>query len=275
MANDNFDDLNFDDMDDMQDDDWLSSDSFGDDQQDDMFEEQLNRVGGQGQGQQGMAADQGNFGGFQDPQMQQGQPNQAAQVGQQKSDTIKAAVAIIVLGIVIVLIAQIAYRFLQGKNQEDLDSLSNNQTQQIQQEQQGNAVDNESLSIGTSGKDSYKNPGNSQNTQNGQTVPNSQANDKWIEFTDEDANIIFNDEYTTAQFTITGVKHYVSIQDSDQDYMETKQVLYGQIQGLPGVYEISIPYQMGVKTKVGKTFDIQVLYGEYNGRTVVGDIRYY
>ena len=43
--------------------------------------------------------------------------------------------------------------------------------------------------------------------------------------------------------------------------------------GLSGTYELEVPYNKGIKTSIGMSFDIECLMGEYQGAVVIGDIK--
>lgn len=199
-----------------------------------------------------------------------------------KADTAKAAVLVIILGVIILLVALIAWRILQqaGKDKDKTPNDSNSYSSQEQVDQNvenPEHVDNGQIQnnsnaqtqIGTQNEQSYQT--------SGQNVIGGQSDSKWQEFnlTDSDKSIVYNEEYSPSEFTITNIKNYVCISDADSSYIRIKTTLSGQISGCPGVYELDIPYSIGQALKVGQRFDVQVLYGTYDGRTVVGDIRYY
>lgn len=199
-----------------------------------------------------------------------------------KADTAKAAVLVIILGVIILLVALIAWRILQqGKKDKDntpaVDNSYSSQEQVDQNVESPEYVGNEQIQndsndqtqIGTQNEQSYQT--------SGQNVIGGQSDSKWQEFnlTDSDKSIVYNEEYSPNEFTITNIKNYVCISDADSSYIRIKTTLSGQISGCPGVYELDIPYSIGQALKVGQRFDVQVLYGTYDGRTVVGDIRYY
>lgn len=199
-----------------------------------------------------------------------------------KADTAKAAVLVIILGVIILLVALIAWRILQqGKKDKDntpaVDNSYSSQEQVDQNVESPEYVGNEQIQndsndqtqIGTQNEQSYQT--------SGQNVIGGQSDSKWQEFnlTDSDKSIVYNEEYSPSEFTITNIKNYVCISDADSSYIRIKTTLSGQISGCPGVYELDIPYSIGQALKVDQRFDVQVLYGTYDGRTVVGDIRYY
>ena len=94
----------------------------------------------------------------------------------------------------------------------------------------------------------------------------------WTEIED-DAQIAYNNSYSELTFTITGIKHYARSVDVNNNLV-IKTTLTGSISGLSGTYSLDIPYNKGTKLVVGNQFTVQVLLGQYNGKTVVCDIVY-
>ena len=178
---------------------------------------------------------------------------------QEKSDTAKTAAMIIALGAVVIIVALLAWRVIQSGSKEE--SNSNKHTQYSQQEQQNKANSQQQIVA-------VPNQSNTASTTN--------TTDNWVEFDGDTEEIQFSSQYTTAQFTITKVKHYVSVQSQDSDYIQVKTRLTGQISGYPGIYTIEVPYQLGKGLQANsRAFDVQILTGTYKGLTVIGDIRYY
>ena len=102
---------------------------------------------------------------------------------------------------------------------------------------------------------------------------NSNTNtDEWIEV-DGSSNITFNDEYINSVFTVTSISHSVKVVDSEKNLM-IKTTLVGTLDGIRGTYELEIPYSKGIQLKVGNYFSVEVQLGNYNGKKVVGEIRY-
>ena len=102
---------------------------------------------------------------------------------------------------------------------------------------------------------------------------NSTTNtDEWIEV-DGSSNITFNDEYINSVFTVTSISHSVKVVDSEKNLM-IKTTLVGTLDGIRGTYELEIPYSKGIQLKVGNYFSVEVQLGNYNGKKVVGEIRY-
>lgn len=267
MDNNDFDSLNFDDTSDDwfqdggQDDGGQQNDQYSGFDDDDGFNDSVNRAA--------------NF----------DQDSSNLSEPQSKSDTIKAAALIVVLGIILCVQALLIWRVLskdQTKDSVQSDNTTQNydysQGQQLDSNvsinnnsEQGQQQSGNQPSIGTSGQDNYTIAGQGSIGGSGQTTT-----DKWKEFSGNQQSIVFNQNYQTAKFQITKVEHFVCIQESDTDYIQVKTTLTGQIQGYPGVYQIDIPYSLGANLQVNQEpFDVQILVGTYEGRTVIGDIRYY
>ena len=112
--------------------------------------------------------------------------------------------------------------------------------------------------------------GNPEST--GSITANNNYNKK-SDWTEIDANqqVLFNNDYTSLTFTITGIKHLAHITNNN---LHIKTVLSGSLSGLSGTYEVEVPYNKGVMLSIGNEFTVNVLLGNYNQKTVVGDIKY-
>lgn len=203
-------------------------------------------------------------------------------------NSIKVAQMIIALGVIIIVAALIVYRIIQKPKTSSDSSQQNVLVQQAQNEQAvgTNGTNNVQVQPQTSTNDQVNQSSGQVNNQlgtqgntyttPGQTdIDQDSQNDGWIKFQSNQDAVVYQPDYVAATFTVTKVSHYVNVSDADTDYMQIKSTLTGQIQGLPGAYDIDVPYNLGSKVQVGQSFDVQVLYGTYNGRTVVGEIRYY
>ena len=203
-------------------------------------------------------------------------------------NSIKVAQMIIVLGVIIIVAALIVYRIIQKPKTSSDSSQQNVLVQQAQNEQAvgTNGTNNVQVQPQTSTNDQVNQSSGQVNNQlgtqgNTYTTPGQtdigqdSQNDGWIKFQSNQDAVVYQPDYVAATFTVTKVSHYVNVSDADTDYIQIKSTLSGQIQGLPGAYDIDVPYNLGSKVQVGQSFDVQILYGTYNGRTVVGEIRYY
>lgn len=111
--------------------------------------------------------------------------------------------------------------------------------------------------------------------QNNTGVNNNQTadNNGWISFNNTDGDIEISSEMTTT-FTITSINHFVKITDGTGNNIAVKTIVTGNISGFIGTYEMELPYDKGIKVKNGMTFTVTVNYGEYNGKVVIGSIKY-
>lgn len=105
-------------------------------------------------------------------------------------------------------------------------------------------------------------------TQNNQ-VSASSSND-WVRL-DDSSGISFNKDYSSLQFTITGIEHYALRTDPNGN-LEVRTELTGSISGYAGTYKLIVPYSKGCQLKTGMTFDVNVQVGEFKGKSVIGDI---
>lgn len=203
-------------------------------------------------------------------------------------NSIKVAQMIIVLGVIIIVAALVVYRIIQGPKTSPDSSQQNVLVQQAQSEQAvgTNGTNNVQVQPQTSTDNQVNQSSGQVNNQlgtqgNTYTTPGQtdinqgSQDDGWIKFQSNQDAVVYQSDYVAATFTVTKINHFVNVSDADTDYIQIKSTLSGQIQGLPGTYDIDVPYNLGSKVQVGQSFDVQVLYGTYNGRTVVGDVRYY
>ena len=97
------------------------------------------------------------------------------------------------------------------------------------------------------------------------------SSDGWMEF-NSSSEIVFQEDYKELVFTVTGVHHYVKQEGTNA--LSIKTTLTGSLSGMSGSYEMDIPYDKGSLISVGTEFTVKVQLGEYNGRTVIGEISY-
>lgn len=100
---------------------------------------------------------------------------------------------------------------------------------------------------------------------------NAQTN-SWSQFSAAD-NLTFNENYVDSVFTVTSINHYVKVVDSEKNLM-VKTVLTGTLSGFVGTYEIEVPYSKGSLLSIENYFNVEVQIGNFNGKKVVGEIRY-
>lgn len=93
----------------------------------------------------------------------------------------------------------------------------------------------------------------------------------WTELLDSTADVKFQDEYKELTFVVLEIHHYA--RKTSDSTLGLKTTITGSLSGLSGTYEMDIPYNKGIKLRVGTEFTVKVQIGEYNGKTVVGEIR--
>lgn len=178
----------------------------------------------------------------------------------------KQAIIAIVVGVVGVIAVLLIAGAVNNKKQHTVDEQQ--QVQQVQEVQDSNSnVDN------IMNNSEQANSNTASNSNETTVVLNSvDDGDKWIEITNSEA-VTFNEEYSENVFTITSIKHLARTVDTNNNLV-VKTKLQGSLSGLPGTYEIDIPYDKGVQLAVGDSFTVKVQLGTYNGKTVVGEIQY-
>ena len=179
-------------------------------------------------------------------------------------NSIKVAQMIIALGVIIIVAALIVYRIIQKPKTSSDSSQQNVLVQQAQNEQAvgTNGTNNVQVQPQTSTNDQVNQSSGQVNNQlgtqgNTYTTPGQtdigqdSQNDGWIKFQSNQDAVVYQPDYVAATFTVTKVSHYVNVSDADTDYIQIKSTLSGQIQGLPGAYDIDVPYNLGSKVQVG------------------------
>lgn len=101
---------------------------------------------------------------------------------------------------------------------------------------------------------------------------NNVQTNSWSQFSAAD-NLTFNENYVDSVFTVTSINHYVKVVDSEKNLM-VKTVLTGTLSGFVGTYEIEVPYSKGSLLSIENYFNVEVQIGNFNGKKVVGEIRY-
>ena len=74
-------------------------------------------------------------------------------------------------------------------------------------------------------------------------------------------------------FTVTNIKNYVKVIDSESNLM-IKTILKGSLSGFLGMYELEVPYNKGKLLNLGTSFKVKVQVGTYKDRVIIGDIEY-
>lgn len=95
----------------------------------------------------------------------------------------------------------------------------------------------------------------------------------WVAF-EYDESIEIYDDYVNSTFTVIEINHFARKAVDNGNNIELKSVVTGNISGFIGTYTLELPYSKGIRLDTGKSFNVQVVYGEYNGKTVVDEIIY-
>lgn len=158
---------------------------------------------------------------------------------QDKADFKRTALTIIAIGVILLLLVLSFMRIFGGGKKKPTDTpVNNNQT----------VVNNEV------------------------TQPSANSySDGWVSI--DKTEIAFSEEYVPTQFFITGIEHVARVVDEENN-LEIKTILTGSIYGYPGTYKLDIPYYLGYPLVTEKPFDVQVQVGKFNGKTVIGNIKY-
>ena len=182
-----------------------------------------------------------------------GQQDDDGETGQKRSVTKTAIIAIIIGIVVLVVILIIAGAVSKSKdNKDNTNSQSNN-------------------SVAQSSNSGSTTNGTDNTTGNVGAISEGIATaDDWIKITSNE-DVDFSDEYKTLTFMITSVEHFAKRVDAKGDMM-IKTKLSGSLSGLSGTYSLDVPYEKGIKLSVGDEFAVKVLIGNYNGKSVIGDI---
>lgn len=181
------------------------------------------------------------------------QDDDDGETGQKRSVTKTAIIAIIIGIVVLVVILIIAGAVSKSKdNKDNTNSQSNN-------------------SVAHSNNSGSTTNGTDNTTGNVGAISGGIATaDDWIKITSNE-DVDFSDEYKTLTFMITSVEHFAKRVDAKGDMM-IKTKLSGSLSGLSGTYSLDVPYEKGIKLSVGDEFAVKVLIGNYNGKSVIGDI---
>jgi len=97
--------------------------------------------------------------------------------------------------------------------------------------------------------------------------------DSWIRFKSSKGDIKFTEGYIDCMFTVTDVQDYMMVVDNDNN-IAIKTIVWGNISGFKGTYQIEIPYKFNNQLLVGKDFEVKVKIGSYADKKVIGEIKY-
>lgn len=192
----------------------------------------------------------------------QEQNNANEQRGLKKQSIILIVVGAVALILVLIIASGISKR--SHKQNQNTNSTQNNNTTQVSSNENVDNVMNDD------------NGGTNQNQQ-GNTQQNVVTNKVDDDFTwtiiTANEEVQFNSQYTDSVFTVTNIEHKARVVDTNNNLVIIT-TLQGSISGLSGTYELDIPYDKGVQLVVGNTFTVHVQLGTYNGKTIVGEIKY-
>lgn len=192
-----------------------------------------------------------------------------------KKSFIMIAVGICVL-ILVIIVASVITRSAKKRNQET-QVYNEIDTQHDVNNQPSKKVD--ATDLMNSEPQQHSDANEQDSTQQDNVVINNvkEGGTVWTEITAEDKdNVTFKDGLTDMMFTVTGISHKARAVDASETLV-IKTTLTGSIAGLPGTYEIDVPFDKGVKIQelgIGTQFTVHVQLGEFKGRTVVGNITY-
>ena len=200
------------------------------------------------------------------------QGNQFQDTNQDAGTVKKSAIIAVIVGVIgIIIVILIATAF--GKNNDNTEDLSGNQST-INSEQSSNNANTNVDNIMNDGNNSNSSQSNDSNKDNSNgSVENTVSQFDWVLITDSE-NVSFNDEYMECTFTITSIEHIARPIDTNNNLVVVTR-LQGSLSGLAGTYELYIPYNKGIKLVVGNRFTVYAQIGTYNNKTVVGEIKYY
>ena len=195
-----------------------------------------------------------------------------------RSGLMKQAVIVIAIGVVILILVFVIAGFVGKSKKND----TSNQQQQVEQQEQQLEQQLEQNTVQQKKQDtdadSIMNEDNSTDSSDtddsNKNVITNEKDSKytWTVITNKE-DVQFNKEYSDMTFTITSIEHRARSVDTNNNLVVITNI-QGSISGLSGTYELNIPYDKGVKLVVGSSFTVHVQLGTYNGKTVVGEIKY-
>lgn len=195
-----------------------------------------------------------------------------------RSGLMKQAVIVIAIGVVILILVFVIAGFVGKSKKNDNSNQQQQVEQQEQQEQQQLEQNTVQQKQQDTDADSIMNGDNSTDSSDtddsNKNVITNEKDSKytWTVITNKE-DVQFNKEYSDMTFTITSIEHRARSVDTNNNLVVITNI-QGSISGLSGTYELNIPYDKGVKLVVGSSFTVHVQLGTYNGKTVVGEIKY-
>lgn len=176
----------------------------------------------------------------------------------------KTAIVAIIAGIAIIVVVLCFVSLMKKRNTTQPNDKGVTIVEQpVNQEQyvpQNKPIDTDANNIMQSGNEPAGNT----------YIGNTSGNEKWTVI-DDNQKIEFLTDYKELTFFITNIEHRAKMSDSN---LIVKTILTGSLSGMSGSYELEIPYFKGTQLHTGQEFTVKVLLGSFNGKTVVGDIKY-
>ena len=196
------------------------------------------------------------------------QNNMGADDDNSKENLKKTAIVFAIIGVIIIIAVIIGASFI-GKKNKTKEEVTDSGVTIVEQPQQQVQVQQQPIQQQVSvNADDIMQSGNE--PESNTTVNVSKNSSPWTVI-DSEQKIEFNSEYRELMFYITGIEHRAKMEGNS---IIVKTVLTGSLSGMSGTYEMDIPYNKGSQLREGQEFKVNVLLGSFNGKTVVGDIKY-
>lgn len=196
------------------------------------------------------------------------QNNIGADDDNSKENLKKTAIVFAIIGVIIIIVVIIGASFI-GKKNKTKEEVTDSGVTIIEQPQQQIQVQQQPTQQQVPANvDAIMQSGNEPESSTTVNVPKKSS--AWTVI-DSEQKIEFNSEYKELMFYITGIEHRAKMEGNS---IIVKTVLTGSLSGMSGTYEMDIPYSKGSQLREGQEFKVSVLLGSFNGKTVVGDIKY-
>lgn len=176
----------------------------------------------------------------------------------------KAGIILVILGILVIAVVGFVASRLVGKTEHIPDN-------GIVEEKDIEEGDN-NYPVETNGAVVETESPENRHESNNNVSYNEKENSEWSEITSSE-DVEIHEDYIAAVYTITGIKH-IARKTDDSGSLEIKTTLKGSISGLGGTYELTLPYNKGIKVKFGDQFNVMILVGEYRSNLVLLDVKF-
>lgn len=184
----------------------------------------------------------------------------------------KTAIIMAVVGVVIVIGVFCLARVILNKDNKDPTEQSNTTvTEQATQPVVQQTTVNADELMGSNSSTSNNAVDNTNVSDNNGTGIKNFNDDYWISINGAD-QIAFS-EPQEVKFHITEINHYIAQADGSDNYV-IKSTLRGSISGYGGSFYLDVPYDKGTLLQVGQEFTVYITTGTWNGKTVIGEIKY-